>query len=183
MKINYADRKNDRNILKKKFVMLNSENTEFKGKIGLIKLEEVKHNFIAERPNGKKEIVIDNGYKILTYFPEKEAYCCSVMYNKNNKILQWYFDILKSNCKYDNGIPYGEDMFLDVIALPNGEYYTLDEDDLNKAFNDKIVSLGDFTKAYINIDKVENIIKYSFNDLYKFTTESFKKLQKKEATV
>lgn len=177
MKINYADRRNDMNILEKKFIISDSDNAKFKGKVGLIKLEEVKQSFIAKRPNGKEEIVIDNGYKILTYFPEKEAYCCSVMYNKDNQILQWYFDILKSNCKYDNGIPYGEDMFLDVIALPNGEYYKLDEDDLNRAYNDKIITLSDFTNAYINIDKVENMVKYNFGDLCRFTAESFEKLR------
>lgn len=176
MKINYADRRNDKNILKKEFNIVDSQNAEFQGKIGLIKLEKVNQKFIANRPNGKNEIVIDDGYKILTYFPEKESFCCSVMFNKENQILQWYFDILKTNCKYDDGIPYGEDMYLDVIALPNGEYYTLDENDLSNALDNKIITLADFTKAYINMNKVEDIIKYKFNDLYEFTKESFKKL-------
>lgn len=181
MKINYADRRNDKNILKKNFVILDSQDFEFKGKIGLINLEEVNQKFITKRPNGKSETIIDNGYKILTYFPENESYCCSVMYDRENQILQWYFDILKTNCEYESGVPYGEDMFLDVVVLPNGEYYTLDEEELKIALDNEVITMADFTKAYININKVENIVKYKFNNLYKFTIESFKNLQSKEA--
>lgn len=177
MKINYADRRNDNNILKKRFKIIDSCDHNFEGKIGLIQLEKVNKNFVAKRPNGISEIVIDNDYKIMTYFPKRDSYCCSIMYDKNNKILQWYFDILKENCQYVSGIPYGEDMYLDVIALPNGDFYTIDEEDLKDALDKRLITISDFTKAYISMNNVEQMLKNNFDNLYNFTKESFETLK------
>ena len=66
MKINYANRQNDSNILSKKFKMMKSQDPYFKGKITLIQVEKVKKQFVAKRPNGESDIIIDNNYKILT---------------------------------------------------------------------------------------------------------------------
>lgn len=177
MKLNYADRRNDSNILNKRFVMSNSTDYFFKGKVGLIILDKIKRQFIAKRPNGNSEVVIDNGYKILTFFPEKGAYCCTAMINRENKILQWYFDILKSDCKFDSDVPYGEDMFLDVILLPNGEYYMIDEDDLNEALQNKLITPEEFEKAFKQARDVEKIVKNKFDALNRFTKDALNKLQ------
>lgn len=177
MKINYADRRNDKNIIAKRFVISNSTDCFFKGKIGLIILDEIQRQFIAKRPSGKSETVIDNGFKILTYFPESGAYCCTVMINKENQILQWYFDILKDDPKFDGDIPYGEDMFLDVILTPMGEYYMIDEDDLGEALKNKVITHDDFVKAYESANLVKELAKNRFDKLYKFTKNSIEKLQ------
>ncbi len=178
MKINYADRQNDNNILSKKIKIINSQNLHFKGKITLIQIDKVKKEFIARRPNGKSEIVIDNNYKILTFFPEKDSYCFSAMYNSNCEILQWYFDILKGSCEHNSAIPYGEDMYLDIVVLPNGEFYTLDEDELEEALAKKLITKTDFSNAYGSMNNVKQMIKSNFNKLKDFTESSFRTLIK-----
>lgn len=177
MKINYADRKNDDNILSKKFVMLNSQDLGFKGCVGLLSIEKVNKPLVVKRPNGKNEVIIDDGYKILTYFPEQEAYCCSVMFNEKDEVIQWYFDILKSACNLESEIPYGEDMFLDYVVLPDGSYYLLDENDLIDALQNKLISQTEFKNAYLTAKSVEKLIKNDFDNFCKFTIESLKKLQ------
>ncbi len=173
MKLNYADRQNDSNILSKSFnksfKIAESQDDCFRGKITLIQLNKVKKKFIAKRPDGREERVIDDNYKILTFFPEKGSYCFSAMYNSNCNILQWYFDILKSDCKYNSGIPYGEDMYLDVVVLPNGEFYILDEDELKDALDKKIITIDDYTRAYKTMKSIENMLNSNFNKLKNFT--------------
>ena len=178
MKINYANRQNDNNILSKKFKIITSQDSYFKGKITLIQLEKVKKKFIAKRPNGKSEIIIDNNYKILTFFPEKDSYCFSAMYNSNCEILQWYFDILKGSCKYNSGIPYGEDMYVDIIALPNGEFYILDKNELEEALVKKLITKNDLIHAYASMKNIEQMLKSNFNKLKDFTDHSFATLIK-----
>lgn len=180
MKINYADRRNDNNILSKRFVMTTLSNQDFKGTVGLMLLEDVIKPLVVKRPNGKSEVVIDGGYKILTFFPEKGAYCCTVMINRENKILQWYFDILKGDCKFDSDVPYGEDVFLDVVLLPNGEYYMIDEDDLNDALNNKTITYEEFEKAYETAEKIKNFVKNNFDEISLFTKGAINKLEKHE---
>ena len=56
MKLNYADRQNDSNILSKSFKIAESQDDCFRGKITLIQLNKVKKKFIAKRPDGREEI-------------------------------------------------------------------------------------------------------------------------------
>ena len=178
MKKNYANRQNDSNILCKRFKMINSKDNYFKGKITLIQLEKVKEKFIAKRPTGEFEVIIDNDYKILTFFPENEPYCFSAMYNNKCKLLQWYFDILREECKYDVEIPYGEDMYLDVVVLPNGKYYILDENELKDAFDKKMITENEFKNTHASKNKIEKMLNMKFDKLKEFTEKSFKNLIK-----
>lgn len=178
MRIHYANRKNDSNILNKKFRIMDSQNPNFKGKITLIEIEKVKSNFIAHRPNGSSEVIIDDDYKIMTYFPDNENYCMTVMYDKDNKLLQWYFDIVKNTHKSDMGIPYNEDMYLDVVALPNGESYTMDEDDLKSALEKHVITREEYDDSYQSLFHVKEMIANNFNELERFTDESFDRLSK-----
>ncbi len=41
----------------------------------------------------------------------------------------------------DRGLPYFDDLYLDVVLLPNGKMYVLDEDELEDAYKN-----GDVTK-------------------------------------
>ena len=179
MNYNYADRRNDKNIINKKTIILDSNNPDFKGKIALIQIDKVCKSFIAKRPDGSSEIVIDNDYKIMTFFPEKEAYCMTVMYDNNCKLLQWYFDITKCGCKYESGIPYNEDMYLDVVALPNGDFYTLDENELEEALNENLINKKEFDISYASMDSIKQMLSNNFKKLEKFTKESFETLIKK----
>ena len=52
MKINYADRRTDKNILKKKFKIMDANYNEFNGKISLIDIEDLKKDFKATRQDG-----------------------------------------------------------------------------------------------------------------------------------
>lgn len=176
MKLNYADRKTDKNILKKKFKMMDITDGEFSGKISLIEIEDLKKNFESLRPNGKSELVIAKDFKIMMYFPIKEKYSMTVMFDESWNLLQWYFDINRYSCKYDSGIPYNEDLYLDVIALPNGEYYTLDEDELDEALKRDLISKEEFDMAYETRNKIIQMIKNDFDKLKSFTQKSLDKL-------
>ncbi len=93
----------------------------------------------------------------MTYFPNSEKYCMTVMYDNNWKLLQWYFDI--ERYKYDLGIPYSEDLYLDVVVLPNGKFYTLDEEELKQALNNNLISKDEYNMAYLTMNKIILMIK------------------------
>ena len=98
------------------------------------------------------------------------------MFDESWNLLQWYFDINRYSCKYDSGIPYNEDLYLDVIALPNGEYYTLDEDELDEALKRDLISKEEFDMAYETRNKIIQMIKNDFDKLKSFTQKSLDKL-------
>lgn len=176
MKLNYADRRNDKNILKKKFKIKNVNIGNFNGKISLIEIEKINKSFEATRPDGTKETVIAKDYKIMIYFPKDYSYTMTVMYDNNWNLLQWYFDINRYITKYELDIPYSEDLYLDVIALPNGNYYILDEDELKEALKNNLISQNDYDNAYVTMNKIILMIKNTWNNLVDFTNKSLDEL-------
>ena len=69
-------------------------------------------------------------------------------------------------------------MYLDVVVLPNGEFYILDEDELKDALDKKIITIDDYTRAYKTMKSIENMLNSNFNKLKNFTDTSFKLLLK-----
>lgn len=177
MKLNYADRRTDKNILSKKFKIMEINYDEFIGKISLIEIENINRNFETTRPDGTKELVIAKNYKIMTYFPREEEYCMTVMFDSDWNLIQWYFDIERSKCKYDSEIPYSEDLYLDVVVLPNGTFYTLDENELEDALICNLISKDEYDMAYRTMNKIIQMIKNDFVKLSKFTKKSLEILR------
>lgn len=176
MKLNYADRRNDKNILKKKFKIMDVVDEGFSGKISLMEIKDLEHNFEANRPDGASELVIAKNYKIMTYFPNNEKYCMTVMYSDEWNLIQWYFDINRYKCRYDSEIPYSEDLYLDVVLLPDGTFYTLDEDELEEAYMNKLISRDEYDMAYTTMNKIIQMIKQDFVKLCDFTKKSLESL-------
>ena len=179
MKLNYADRRTDKNILSKKFKIMEINEDEFSGKISLIEIEKLNKNFEATRPDGTKELIIAKNYKIMTYFPKEEKYCMTVMYDNEWNLIQWYFDIARFKCKYDLEIPYSEDLYLDIVVLPNGTFYTLDENELEDALIHNLISKDEYEMAYKTMNKIIQMIKNDFVKLNKFTKKSLESLKNK----
>jgi predicted RNA-binding protein associated with RNAse of E/G family len=98
----------------------------------------------------------DKGHYEMNYLPDNENWQVYALYDNNGKIIQWYFDITKKNAIDENGKPYCDDLFLDVILLPNGEIITLDEDELQDALENNIITKKDFDLAYKTKDKLIN---------------------------
>lgn len=93
----------------------------------------------------------------------------TIMFDDKWNLLQWYFDIARNICKYDLGVPYSEDLYLDVVVLPNGIFYILDEEELEEALNKKIISSEEYNGAYIIMNKITQMIKDGFEKLSQFT--------------
>jgi predicted RNA-binding protein associated with RNAse of E/G family len=89
------------------------------------------------------------------------------MFNENLEIVQWYFDIIKSSGLDERGIPYFDDLYLDVVALPPDDILLLDEDELEEALQCKDITKEDYDLAYEEAEQiisdidVEKLIKVS----------------------
>lgn len=169
MKIHYADRRNDKNILEKEFRLKDIDNAGFVGKVGLIKIKDLQKEFVGTRPDGSKTLLIAKGYNLMTIFPKNDKYSITVMYDNDWHILQWYFDILRYVCKYENGIPYSEDLYLDVVVLPNGEFYSLDKEELEEALIKKLISKEEYKMAYSTMNEIIKMMDNDFNKFCDFT--------------
>jgi predicted RNA-binding protein associated with RNAse of E/G family len=104
--------------------------------------------------NGTDICLSDGGYRWLNYLPDNENWCMTAMYNQYGEIIEWYFDITKGNIIDSNGIPCMDDLFLDIVLLPNGEIVTLDENELQEALVQGEINQQDYQFAYRIYDQL-----------------------------
>ena len=98
--------------------------------------------------DGKELLLAGNGYKWLMYLPMNEPWCITAFYDLNNEPFEWYFDISKRNFLDENGTPCIDDIFLDLVIMPNGKAFTIDADELQEALDRSEITREDFIYAY-----------------------------------
>ena len=92
----------------------------------------------------------------------------SAFYNDNNEIIEWYFDVAK-NIGFENGSPYEDDLYLDVILRPDGKILLLDEDELKSALEESKITKEDFDLAYFEANRLIKLLDGKENKLKDFT--------------
>lgn len=103
--------------------------------------------------NGVK--VIDNGYKMIYFAFIGENYDILKVYDDNGNFKGFYVDIL-GYAKRQGNIVEMLDLFLDIFIFPNGDFFLLDEDELEMALNYGIIDKETFDFAF---SVANNIIK------------------------
>lgn len=177
MKRKYLDRsKNWPRILKYSFETEYCEKEGGRSYISVMHLEKVRERLIVNT-GGKGYCVVDDGYTWLQYLPLDKNWSLTTMYNENKEIVQWYFDITKKNGIDDNGEPFYDDLYLDVVVLPTSEVFLIDEDDLEEALNKNIITKEDFELAYKEARNIMDKKDLSVKTLTEFSNKIFKYLE------
>lgn len=147
MKRTFANRSDWTRIIDKRFKLKYIEQKEFKGYVSIIYADKVKEPLVVKAGN-KKLCVMDNGFIWMQHFPKDCNYALTTAFNDKHEVVQWYFDICDGNKIDSSGIPYYDDLYLDVVLLPTGEMTLLDEDELQQALKDKDITKDQYELAY-----------------------------------
>jgi predicted RNA-binding protein associated with RNAse of E/G family len=123
------------------------ENNEFKGYLSYLKIHEVHRTFDVLLDD-KKICLYNNGYSELNYLPDNRNWQLYAIYDNNFNIIEWYIDITRKNSIDENGNPYCDDLYLDIVLMPDGKILFLDEDELLDAYNNKTINQTDLDLAY-----------------------------------
>ena len=143
----------------------------FKGYACFLKLQNIQKPLIVN--NGKEEICIrDNGYEWIEVYPDNSKYAITIMFDDNNNLIEWYFDISK-NVGIENGIPFEDDLYLDLIITPNGERLVVDEDELLSAKDSGVITQEDVDSAYSTLQLLDNKYCNNIQELRNLTNYLF----------
>lgn len=170
VKRKYADRLDWHRVLDRNFVCKYFRDNEFEGSATLITIHQVKEP-LTTVINGEEVLIVDDGYYWMQHFPLMSNYCVTTMFNNKKEIIQWYFDISKQNGISDQGIPFWDDLYLDVIVLPNGKYLIKDIDELEDALNTNVIEQADYLLA-------KNTMKDLIKNLHSMSLSFMKSSQK-----
>ena len=132
------------------------EDEEIKGFVSYLYINKVNYPLIVVE-DGKELCLADNGYSAINYLPDNEKWKLLAMYDSHGKIIEWYFDINKKNDIDDEGNPYCDDLYLDLVLTPKGKIIILDEDELKNAYDTKSITKEEFDLAYkVKDDLINN---------------------------
>ena len=157
----------------KKFKSMYIDEEDYKGYLSQIHIikanqppKELGEDYI-ERAN--------SGCKWLEFYPESSNVAMTVCFNKENKILQWYFDVMQ-NVGIKDGNPYFEDLYLDVTITPENKIELLDEDEIKEALENNDITQQQYDMAYEEVEKLIKKINGKQAELIKFSNKYFDRI-------
>ncbi len=133
-------------VVKRKYAWMEVCDEHFCGQASLILIEEVTAP-LEKAYNGMSVKIVDQGYCWLQLAPKDKTYWLTVMLDESGRIVSYYFDITDYNELHESGDSYFVDLFLDVVLLPGGRLYLLDEDELEEALQQGDINQQQFYKA------------------------------------
>ncbi|HBY21694.1 MAG: hypothetical protein A2Y24_04125 [Clostridiales bacterium GWE2_32_10] len=121
--------------------------------ISFKRINKIDESYFIER-DGVDICLLADGYYIIEYIPIGENYTVRTFLDKDEEVIEWYIDITGENGINQDGIPYYDDLYLDIIIF-KGKVELLDEEELKEAFDEGKITEDSFNLAY----KVANELK------------------------
>ncbi len=167
LKRKYADRPEWKRVLNKEYVQTYLDTTEFKGYVTLLKIHKVSEP-LSVRYDQKSLCIVDDGYSWLQHFPTEAHYSLTTMFDSKGEIVQWYIDICQKN-GIENGIPYMDDLFLDIVVLPTGEVILKDADEIKEALSYGMIEKALYNLAWEEANSLIDLVNLKAFDLLKLS--------------
>lgn len=175
MKRRYGNRPDWRRVTERRYAQMKRQEPGFSGHVTMLELTKVREPLITLR--GKTQVrVADNGYVWMQHFPAGGHHSLTTMRNEKHEVVQYYFDIVKTISVTRQGMPYCDDLYLDVVLLPDGQLFLLDEDELAEAMERKLIDQNDVDLAYREARMVLRSIEEGRNELILKGEEHFREL-------
>lgn len=158
MKRKLANRAHWDRILERRFCIAHIESEEFTGSITLLQLDKVQEPLWVEC-EGTNVCIVDSGFAWLQQFPTGAHYTITTAFDADGKIVQWYIDICKQQGVTEEGMPWYDDLYLDIAYLPSGELMILDADELDEALLEGQITQADHDLAWSETERLLEEIK------------------------
>ncbi|MFS0674141.1 DUF402 domain-containing protein [Ornithinibacillus sp. 179-J 7C1 HS] len=152
----YGDRSNWTRIVERRYAQQYIDAKDFKGYVTLIDMVKVIEPLVVTYED-EKICIVEDGYTWLFQFPENKHYAVTTVFNEVGKVVQWYIDINLEN-GVENGVPYNDDLFLDIVVLPSGKVIVLDEDELEEAWANGTITQEMYDLAWNEANRLLELI-------------------------
>jgi predicted RNA-binding protein associated with RNAse of E/G family len=142
LKRRYADRRGWRRVLRRRFYLSHLNTPEFTGDVALFCLDAVREP-LRVKLEERWLCIADAGHSWLQHFSADEPHhTVTTMFDAQGQIVQWYIDVCKEHGVSEQGIPWLDDLYLDIVIVPSSGPVLLDADELEGALRS-----GDITQA------------------------------------
>jgi uncharacterized protein len=169
MKRKYADRSDWKRILEKEYRLVRCDLEHFQGWIAEFKMIRVREPLFV--PNvGSSICIADAGFVWLHYLRDDARHVITVMYDSSGAIVQWYIDIVLEHGLDERGVPYFDDLYLDVVVSPDGRFEVQDADELEDALKAGAISREQFDLAWLETNRLVGLLERGELNLHNLPT-------------
>ena len=147
MKVKSADLLDWPRVLARRFAVKRIESQGYRGYVTLFRFDEVteplyKKPLQAQADDEQRVCLVDRGYTWLRHFPDGAHYTLLTAFDESGELVEWYIDVVGRVGIDEHGIPWYEDLYLDIVVSPTGETLLLDSEELDEALR-----LGEVTQS------------------------------------
>ena len=141
-------------MLSKKRVGKWFETKSFVGYLGMLEIEEVSEPQIWQY-QGQALTVCDNHYRWLTILPQEDFYCITVMMNEEDQVQVCYIDMIEEQGIDEDGVPWFDDLYLDLVVYSDGTVGEDDRDELESALEAGEITEAQYDRAIDTCKKLQ----------------------------
>lgn len=123
------------------------EEPEFRGYLARMEMLEVREPLWVECC-GKRICIADGGFVWNKYFVPGAHHSLTVWFDVEGQPIQYYFDICADIGLDAAGVPWYDDLYLDVVGLPGGPFELIDVEELEAAIQQGAVTQAQYDLAW-----------------------------------
>lgn len=147
MKRKFATYPDWQHVLARGFSAIAVESPTFSGTVALLTFQSVGEQGWLDYPGGRL-LIADDGYQWLQHFPPGAKHVITATFDAQGRFVYWYIDIVKEHGLDAEGIPWYDDLYLDIVILPDGTTHVLDADELDEALADSKITTEEWQIAW-----------------------------------
>ncbi|MEZ4711474.1 MAG: DUF402 domain-containing protein [Caldilineaceae bacterium] len=157
MKRKTADRADWQRVTQRRFIMAPLDDARFTGHITLLCIDAVREPLWVES-NGQRICIADAGHAWLHQIPHHAQHVVTTMFDTRGAIVQWYIDICAQTGVNAHGIPWFDDLYLDVIVSPDGKVGVYDADELDEALATDLITPAQYELAWAETHRITTAV-------------------------
>ena len=158
-----------------RLAVLDLDERHFRGMAALLYIDAVTEP-LSVSYGGQSLCILDQGYSWLRHFPADSQYIVTTTYSPDGQVLQWYIDLCQSHGVTEEGIPWWDDLYLDIAILPSGQLFVLDADELDEALDQGAISTKEHAAVCQEAQHLVELVREERFDLLKITDEHRRRL-------
>lgn len=142
----------------------------FRGKKARVSLSILKELtgplWVADR--GGKTLIADTEYSWLQLAVSGEYFYMTSMFDPEGQLLQLYFDLTNGTIWENPENPAFDDMYLDIVLSADGYIAVLDEDELEEAYAERIISSKEYERTLSEGAKLKEYLENNKQEMMEF---------------
>ena len=104
---------------------------------------------------GEDIMVCDTGMKWLSMLPQDDFYCITAMMDQQDNMVLWYIDMIDDHGVDAEGVPWFDDLYLDLVMYADGTVVIDDRDELEDALASGDVSKKQYMQALETCERLQ----------------------------